>query len=92
MPFGNSRSASTAGPDGVRTQIRRWSARRIEKSMCAVAVAQLQTGEKTLSTCVCEIGLGSSFKCWVTTNAVAVAVRSTSTRIVGAFRITVPRL
>src|SRR3954451_22043534 len=60
--------------------------------MWAALVAQLQTGEKVLSTCVCEIGLGSSFRCCVTTNAVAVAVSKTSARIVGAFRFTAARL
>src|ERR687888_1150555 len=56
--------------------------------MCATFVAQLQTGERTLSTCVCEIGLGSSFNRCVTAKAVAVAVSKTSTKTVGALRLT----
>src|SRR3954470_20260329 len=87
-PFGKSLSAMTAGPDGVRTTMRRWSAWRIEKSMCAARVAQRQTGEKTLSTRVCEIGLGSSFRRCVTARAVAVATSKSSTSTVGAFRFT----
>src|SRR5881394_553386 len=91
IPFGNVRSAITARPDGVRTTIRKWSACRIEKSMCAALVAQLQTGEKVLSTCVCEIGLGSSFRCCVTTKAVAVASSKISTSTVGAVLFTPSR-
>ncbi len=72
--------------------MRRWSGCRMEKSMCATFVTQSHAGEKTLSTCVCEIGLGSSFNRCVTANAVAVAVSKSSTRIVGAFRFTAPRL
>ena len=60
--------------------------------MFAVLEAQRHTGEKTASTRVCEIGLGSSFSRCVTANAVAVATMSRSARIVGALRLTEPRL
>ena len=41
--------------------------------MVAALDGQRQTGEKVSETRVCEIGLGSSFRRWVTANAVAVA-------------------
>src|SRR6185437_8798911 len=52
---------------------------------CATAEAQRQTGEKTLSMRVWEIGLGSSLRRCVTTKAVAVTTSSSRARIVGAF-------
>src|SRR6266550_7463262 len=76
----------------TRIAIRSRSALRTENSMFAACEAHSQTGEKTLSTCVCEIGLGSSFSRCVTAKAVAVAVSKTSARTVGAFRLTDARL
>src|SRR6266536_936068 len=72
----------------TRIAIRSRSALRMVNSMFAACETHSQTGEKSLSTCVCEIGLGSSFRRCVTTKAVAVAVSKTSTRTVGAFRLT----
>ena len=53
--------------------------------MFATAESQRQTGEKTLSMRVCEIGLGSSLRRCVTAKAVAVTTSSSRARIVGAF-------
>src|SRR5437763_5501618 len=75
-----------------RIAIRRWSARRSENWIVAACDSHSQTGEKTLATRVCEIGLGSSFKRCVTAKAVAVAASKTSARTVGALRLTAARL
>src|SRR5512133_4193142 len=61
-------------------------------SIFAECVAHSHTGEKTLSTCVCEIGLGSSFNRCVTAKAVAVASSKSSTSTVGAVLFTASRL
>jgi hypothetical protein len=53
--------------------------------MLATLEGQRQTGEKTESTRVLEIGLGSSLRRCVTANAVAVRTSSSRARIVGAF-------
>src|SRR6478672_12195153 len=60
--------------------------------MVAARDGQRHTGEKVSETRVCEIGLGSSFRRWVTANAVAVATMRTSARIVGALRLIGARL
>src|SRR5439155_14890698 len=60
--------------------------------MLAARESHSQTGEKTLATRVCEIGLGSSFKRCVTAKAVAVATSKISARTVGALRLTAARL
>src|SRR5439155_14610793 len=60
--------------------------------MLAARESHSQTGEKTLATRVCEIGLGSSFKRCVTAKAVAVAASKISARTVGALRLTAARL
>src|SRR6266480_3957531 len=91
-PLPNSPFAMVNSRPSRRIATRRWSARRSENSIFAASVSHSQTGEKTLSTRVCEIGLGSSFRRCVTANAVAVAVNKTSARIVGAFRFTAARL
>src|SRR2546423_3272775 len=75
-----------------RIAMRRWSARRSENWIDAACDSHSQTGEKTLATRVCEIGLGSSFKRCVTAKAVAVAISKTSARTVGALRLTAARL
>src|SRR2546423_3266651 len=75
-----------------RIAMRRWSARRSENWIDAACDSHSQTGEKTLATRVCEIGLGSSFKRCVTAKAVAVAVSKSSARTVGALRLTGTRL
>ena len=54
--------------------------------------AQRHTGEKASETRVREIGLGSSLRRCVTANAVAVATISRSATMVGALRLTEPRL
>src|SRR6266511_5445417 len=76
----------------MRIAIRRRSARRRENWIFALCDSHSQTGEKTLSTRVCEIGLGSSFRRCVTAKAVAVATSKASARIVGAFRLKAARL
>jgi len=87
-----SRFAIVTSWPSMRIAMRRWSARRSEKSMWATFVGQPHTGEKALLTRVCEIGLGSSFSRCVTAKAVAVATSKTSARIVGAFLVTASRL
>src|SRR3954451_7233205 len=60
--------------------------------MFATAESQRQTGEKTLSMRVWEIGLGSSLRRCVTAKAVAVTTSSSRARTVGAFRFIGARL
>src|SRR2546423_8129527 len=88
----NSPFAIVTSRTPMRMATRRWSARRREKSIAAACDSHSQTGEKTLATRVCEIGLGSSFKRCVTAKAVAVTVSKTSARTVGALRFTAARL
>src|SRR6185312_4984604 len=85
FPRGNEPRATVTSLAPTRIAIVSRSARRSEKSMFATAESQRQTGEKTLSMRVCEIGLGSSLRCCVTTKAVAVTTSSSRARIVGAF-------
>src|SRR5438874_6997657 len=91
-PLPNSPFATVSSRPSSRIAIRRWSARRSENWIVAACDSHSQTGEKTLATRVCEIGLGSSFKRCVTAKAVAVAASKTSARTVGALRLTAARL
>src|SRR5580765_5618196 len=85
FPRGNKPRATVTSLAPTRTAIVSRSARRSEKSIFAAAESQRQTGEKTLSMRVWEMGLGSSLRRCVTAKAVAVATSSSRARIVGAF-------
>src|SRR6476646_4493704 len=85
FPRGNEPRATVTSLAPTRIAMVSRSASRSEKTEFATAESQRQTGEKTLSMRVCEIGRGSSLRRCVTTKAVAVTTSSSRARIVGAF-------